>query len=339
VDGQRILKLVAGTPCAGPHIRRRNFFTTGNGSRRRGNPEPLAKGETPEPPARGKPRATRQRATPSLWRGETLSHPATGETPEPPRQWDDLGPFGPGKFPRPRQRDTSGPSGLGEPGATRHGESSGHWSGENPGQATGHPGPIWVQGPGATGAGSLRTTGLEKTPSHGKGVPRAHWAWRNPGATGEGKPCATGAGGVMATGAGETPSHPARGIPEPPVIWATRPLVRLPAPVGGRAAQRTLSNRRDGVVRLGEAPPSHTWRGLVLLCPSRQNRARTDTPRCGAAIPGASFRRAAVNPSASVRRQAPRPATPRRPAEHPAGKPGTRATGRRAGPGRRGRRG
>src|SRR5437899_5552917 len=52
--------------------------------------------------------------------------------------------------------------------------------------------------------------------------------------------------------------------------------------VGGRAAQRTLRNRRDGAARLGEAPPSHTWRGLVLclpcpvpLCPTGQNRART----------------------------------------------------------------
>src|SRR6516164_8872774 len=49
-------------------------------------------------------------------------------------------------------------------------------------------------------------------------------------------------------------------------------------PVGGRAAQRTLSNRRDGAARLGEAPPSHTWRGLVLCLPTHSARLAKTVP-------------------------------------------------------------
>jgi len=163
---------------------------------------------------------------------------------------------------------------------------------------------VWGK-PRATAKGYFESSGLEGTRSHpAKGLLRAPWAWGNPGATRRGEPPdhwsgenpgPPAKGNLKPTGLGETWSHPAKaslvppgtggssatrrwGIPEPPVIWATGALVRLPGPVGGRAAQRTLSNRRDGVARLGEAPPSHTWRGLVLLCPSRQNRARTDTP-------------------------------------------------------------
>jgi hypothetical protein len=78
-------------------------------------------------------------------------------------------------------------------------------------------------------------------------------------------------------GTEESLSHPARGRPEPLVIRATGTPVRLPVLVR-RAAQRTLRNQRDGAARQGEAPPSHTWRGLVPFCPTRQNSARTDTP-------------------------------------------------------------
>src|SRR5215469_14653915 len=94
-------------------------------------------------------------------------------------------------------------------------------------------------------------------------------------------------------GFGETQSLWRRVIPGPPgpgesqsqpVIWVTGPLARLLAPEGGRAAQRTLRNRRDGVVRLGEAAASHTCSGLVPLCPTRQNCARIDTPPPAAAI-------------------------------------------------------
>jgi hypothetical protein len=81
-------------------------------------------------------------------------------------------------------------------------------------------------------------------------------------------------------GFGETQSHWRRVIPGPPgpgesqsqpVIRATGTQARLLAPEGGRAAQRTLRNRRDGTARLGEAAASHTCSGLVLLCPTGQN--------------------------------------------------------------------
>jgi hypothetical protein len=64
---------------------RRTSPTTGNGSRRRGNPEPPAKGGNPrshrrrelsESPVRGQPRATADERTPR--------HPAQGATPGPP---------------------------------------------------------------------------------------------------------------------------------------------------------------------------------------------------------------------------------------------------------------
>jgi hypothetical protein len=92
-------------------------------------------------------------------------------------------------------------------------------------------------------------------------------------------------------GLGETPgslvkrksaSHGA-GSPEPPGdLVATGVPGAFLALAGGRAAQRTLRNRRERAARLGEAPVSHTYRGLVPclppLCPTGQNRARTDTP-------------------------------------------------------------
>ena len=76
---------------------------------------------------------------------------------------------------------------------------------------------------------------------------------------------------------------PRRGSPEPPGdLVATGVPGAFLALVGGRAAQRTLRNRRERAARLGEAPVSHTYRGLVPclppLCPTGQNRARTDTP-------------------------------------------------------------
>src|SRR6516164_5299805 len=76
----------------------------------------------------------------------------------------------------------------------------------------------------------------------------------------------------------EFPGHPARGSPKPAGDLGDWNTGRLLAPDGGRAAQRTLRNRRDGVARLGEAAASHTCSGLVLLCPKGQNPARTDTP-------------------------------------------------------------
>jgi hypothetical protein len=106
---------------------------------------------------------------------------------------------------------------------------------------------------------------------------------------------------------GETPSHLVTGnsratrpgeSQRQPVIWATGTLARLLAPEGGRAAQRTLRNRRDGAARLGEAPPSQTWRGLVPLCPTGQIApATTRRPGHGhspsfASLAGASHGRA-----------------------------------------------
>ena len=83
----------------------------------------------------------------------------------------------------------------------------------------------------------------------------------------------------------EFPGHPARGSPKPAGDLGDWNTGRLLAPDGGRAAQRTLRNRRDGVARLGEAAASHTCSGLVLLCPKGQNPARTDTPSLAVAIP------------------------------------------------------
>src|SRR5499427_8208651 len=177
-------------------------------------------------------------------------------------------------------------------------------------------------------------------------------------------------------GFGETQSLWRRVIPGPPgpwesqsqpVIWATGTLARLLAPEGGRAAQRTLRNRRDGVARLGEAAASHTCSGLVPLCPTGQNHARTDTPpgpwpfrpmvadgvhrpparRELACRPGTAqgFRlertmtpSVAFTPSWADRRPARPPAIPRRQAALPAGTRGIRAKGRRAASGPPGRR-
>ena len=118
--------------------------------------------------------------------------------------------------------------------------------------------------------------------------------WGKPRSFGEEKALSHWCGKYLAPpGLGETPARWQRGKPEPrrgehpshPVIRSTGTPAAFLALVGGRAAQRTLRNRRDGAARLGEAPPSHTWRGLVLclpclvpLCPTGQNRARTDTP-------------------------------------------------------------
>ena len=91
-------------------------------------------------------------------------------------------------------------------------------------------------------------------------------------------------GNSRATGSGESRSQP--------VIWATGSQARLLAPEGGRAAQRTLRNRRDGSARPGEAAASHTCSGLVLLCPTGQNRthrhAAAAIPTDGSVQPGSA---------------------------------------------------
>ena len=94
--------------------RRRNFSTTGNGNRRRGNPEPLAKGETPEP--------ARQRAA--------LGHGlrASGAT----RQRGILGPLAQRKTRSHPAKGNLGPLARGEPGATRQRGILGPASQEDP---------------------------------------------------------------------------------------------------------------------------------------------------------------------------------------------------------------
>jgi hypothetical protein len=100
----KILKITPLNPLCDPLDRRRNFFTTGNGNRQRGNPEPPGEGETPshrlgessEPSAKRqlevigngktlKPSgggrnsaANRQRGISGSRPGKVLSHPATG---------------------------------------------------------------------------------------------------------------------------------------------------------------------------------------------------------------------------------------------------------------------
>ena len=214
------LETGAGNPLCGPPIRRRNFLTTGNGSRRRGNPEP---------PARGKPRATRQRATPSLWRGETRSHRRRGNS-EP--------------------RGKRGNSGA----ALAIGMTSGHWSEEIPkATATGQPGPSglgeirshpatgylgapWAQRdpeppgagrPQATGLGKPRATrrrdtsgptGLRGTRRHRRGEPSDHWSGENP------KPRRRDTSGPL--GLGESRSHPAKASLVPPAQEESPPPAR-----------------------------------------------------------------------------------------------------------------
>jgi hypothetical protein len=86
------LEIAARNPLCRPGDRRRNFLTTRDGNRRRGNPEPPGKGQlrafgqgevrrhrqggNPEPPVRGKPRATR------CWADSGAS--GLGESPVPP---------------------------------------------------------------------------------------------------------------------------------------------------------------------------------------------------------------------------------------------------------------
>jgi hypothetical protein len=279
------LEIAGGNLLCDRTVRRRNFFTTGNGSKAKGKPRATRPGGNPRPSAQRKLRVTGKGATPShrrradsappgeghsgplarkarnhrlrddlgpLARGH-LRPPATGETPEPPAT---------GETPEPSVRGGLGPLARGHPEPPGAGERSGSltW-----GRTLSHPARRNLE---ASVRGQPRAFAKEKTPTHRRrgseplprGRPRGHRQG--------------------------TPSHPARGNPEPPGSGRPEPR-QLLGPVGGRAAQRTPSNRRDGVARLGEAPPSHTWRGLVLLCPTSQNQARTDTPPASA-IPAAA---------------------------------------------------
>src|SRR5579859_1963591 len=154
--------------------RRRNFFTTGNGNRRRGNPEPLAE---------GKPRATRQRATSGHWQGAARRYRRRGNSaplvrgrPRTTRQWAVPGPLA-----------TEGPGAIrqgGNPGPARHREKlQSLWR-------RGNPEPARRRKPWATPAkGKLEPFGLGETPAKwrkesseppGEGNTGIHPAWGKP---------------------------------------------------------------------------------------------------------------------------------------------------------------
>ncbi len=280
------LENAGGNPLCGRRDWRRNFLTTGNGSRRRGNPRASGKGGNPgasgkggnpgasgkggNPGASGKggnPGASGKGGNPGATaRGATPSQPGKGQT---PGHW-------PGRAPSHRRRGNSPPpgeggnpgtTGNGPPRATGAGQSSATRRGGNPEPpATGDLGPLARENPESPGDGETSGHRHEGTPEP-PGEEETLRRWRR------GRP--------PASRQRENSQPPGKGNPEPPGIRATGTPVRLLGPVGGRTAQRTLSNRRDGAGRLGEAPPSHTWRGLVPLCPTRQNRAGTDTPPGG----------------------------------------------------------
>ena len=235
------LEIAARNPLCGPRDRRRNFLTTRDGNRRRGNPSHPAKGNLElrqegarrhrrggdsKPPVRGKPRAT--------------------------RYWADSRASGLGK--------RSVPPGEGE---ARKGGPRSH-------PAKGKLFRLWRRGNPESRAekkalsrsakGKLEPFGLGATPVNWRKKALSHpgggntWRYQ---AWGQPRP----------VGKEESPSHGAES-PEPPSeLVATGPLGVFLVLVGSRAAQLTLRNRRDGVARLGEAPPSHTWRGLVLCLP------------------------------------------------------------------------
>ena len=262
--------------------------------------------------------------------GEIRSHPASGYLGAP---WAQRDPEPPGAG-RPQA------TGLGKPRATRRRDTSGPTGlrGTPAPPARGAFGPLVRRKPQATAKGHLGPTGLG-------GIPEP---------PGEGKPCASGAGGVSATGEGETPSHPAREYlsrrwsGQPDHWHGCRPGRRSS---GAKDAEKSAGRRRE--TRRGrcisymqrprpivpEPPKSCSYRHAAR--PARPFPARHSGGPGHTALPPPRlcYWPLAVSPSASGPRQARPPATRRRPAERPAGKPGTRATGHRAGSGRRGRRG
>jgi len=239
------LEIAARNPLCGPRDRRRNFLTTRDGNRRRGNPSHPAKGNlelrqegarrhrrggNSRPPVRGKPRASGEEETPSHRCGGNPGPPGTGQT---------LGPLALGNV---RCHPVRGKPARAAPGATRRRENfSGCGGGETPSHVRRR-----------KLLGATPVNWRKKALSHpGGGNTWRYQAWGQP----------------RPVGKEESPSHGAES-PEPPSeLVATGPLGVFLVLVGSRAAQLTLRNRRDGVARLGEAPPSHTWRGLVLCLP------------------------------------------------------------------------
>jgi hypothetical protein len=293
VDGQRILKLLPETPCAVPAIGVEISSPPGTVT---------GEGETPSHPAKDNSGLSGQEKSGATGKEETPSH-RCGGNPGPPGIGQTLGPLVPGKAWCHLAR---GDPARGNLGPVAQGKLRGLWRRGNPEscaekKALGRrrKGKLQI----ARRRGNPESRDEKKALSHpakGKldpfdlGETPGHLVKESPeppvreilGATRlGGNPGLLAKRTARATGAGSPPSHP--------VIRSTGAPGAFLALVGGRAAQRTLRNRRDGAVRLGEAPPSHTWRGLVLclpclvpLCPTGQNRARTTRrPRRGHSRP------------------------------------------------------
>ena len=129
----------------GPGDRRRNFLTTRDGNRRRGNPEPPGKGQSRGFRARGKSGATGKEGTPG--------HPA---------------------------KDSPGLSGQGRSGATGQEETPGHRCGGNPVPSGTGPtsGPLASGKRGATRQEGNPQGGTSGHPAQGK--LRGTWRRGNP---------------------------------------------------------------------------------------------------------------------------------------------------------------
>src|SRR5215471_15125036 len=110
------LEIAAGNLLCGRCKRRRNFLTTGNGNRRRGNPEPPGQGETRSHPQRGNS---------ALWPRENSGPPVKEKTPS----------CGGGETPSRWRRENSGPPARDGPGPLVRGSPSP--PGERPPRAIG----------------------------------------------------------------------------------------------------------------------------------------------------------------------------------------------------------
>src|SRR5262249_9731588 len=104
------LEIAARNPLCGLRDRRRNFFTTRDGNRRRGNPSQPAKGNF----------GLRQEVARRHWRGGNSEPPVRGK-PRATRYWADSGASGLGERSVPPGK---GETRKGDPRATRRGETS-----------------------------------------------------------------------------------------------------------------------------------------------------------------------------------------------------------------------
>jgi hypothetical protein len=282
VDGERILKLLPETSCAVPEIGVEISLPPGTVT---------GEGETPGHPAKDNSGLSGKEKSGATGKEETPSH-RCGGNPGPPGIGQTLGPLVSEKARcHPGKRGTR----KEEPRATGAGKTSKYVAEGKPRVVCGEEssGPsakgklqvVWRRGNpelrnekkalSHPAKGKLEPFGLGETPVNWQRKALSHWL----------RKCSA------LPGLGETPGSLAKrksashgaGSPEPPGdLVATGAPGAFLALVGGRAAQRTLRNRRERAARLGEAPVSHTYRGLVPclppLCPTGQNRGRTDTP-------------------------------------------------------------